>query len=100
MKNQILNRMHKTLKQLLIIVIIPTIVWGTTIYLLYRYWQMIIQDLSKLSSTEIVFPFWVGLLILLIVYIGAMLLLYVLVKKEEIDKIWENRSRRFTCKQK
>ena len=86
MKNHIQSEMHKTLKQLLLIIIIPTIVWGTTVYLLYRYWHMAIQNVSLLSNTEIAFPFWVALLILLIIYIGAMLILYILVKKEEIEE--------------
>jgi len=76
--------MHKILKQLLIIIIIPTIVWGTTLFLLCNYWGYVIQKVSEISSTEIIFPFWVALLVLLIVYICAMVIIYVLVEREEI----------------
>jgi hypothetical protein len=76
--------MHKILKQLLMIIIIPTIVWGTTLFLLCNYWGYVIQKVSEISSTEIIFPFWVALLVLLIVYICAMVIIYVLVEREEI----------------
>jgi len=78
--------MHKTLKQLLLIIIIPTIVWGTTLYLLCSFWEYVIQTVSNLSSTEIVFPFWVALIVLLIVYVGAMIILYVMAEREELIK--------------
>ena len=77
--------MRRELKNLLLIIIAPTIVWGTTGYLLYNYWRMIIQKVSELSRSDMVFPFWVILLILLIGYIASMLILYILVKKEEIE---------------
>jgi len=77
--------MHRELKNFLVIIIIPTIAWGITGYLLYKSWHMIIQNVSELSRTDTVFPFWVILLILLIGYIASMLILYTLVKKEEIE---------------
>jgi len=77
--------MHRELKNFLVIILIPTITWGTTGYLLYKSWHMIIQNVSELSRTDTVFPFWVILLILLIGYIASMLILYALVKKEEIE---------------
>lgn len=77
--------MRRELKNLLLIIIAPTIAWGTTAYLLYNYWRMIIQKVSELSRSDMVFPFWVILLILLIGYIASMLILYALVKKEEIE---------------
>jgi len=77
--------MRRELKNLLLIIIVPTIAWGTTGYLLYNYWHMIIQKVSELSRSDMVFPFWVILLILLIGYIASMLILYILVKKEEIE---------------
>ncbi len=80
--------MHKTLKQLLIVVIIPTIVWGTALFFLCLYWDFVIQTVSNLSNTEIIFPFWVALLVLLIIYIAAMLVLYLLVLNEEIKEMY------------
>lgn len=81
--------MHKTLKQLLLIIIIPTIVWGTTLYLLCSFWDHVIQTVGSFSSSEIVFPFWVALIVLLIVYIAAMIILYVLAEREEILKEYD-----------
>ena len=77
--------MRRELKNLLLIIIAPTIAWGTTGYLLYNYWCMIIQKVSELSRSDMVFPFWVTILILLIGYIASMLIIYTLVKKEEIE---------------
>ena len=80
--------MRKTLKQLLIIVIIPTIVWGTTLFFLCLYWEFVVQTISNLSNIEIIFPFWVALLVLLIIYIAAMLVLYLLVLTEEMKEMY------------
>ena len=77
--------MRRELKNLLLIIILPTIAWGTTAYVLYNYWRMITQKVSELSRSDLLFPFWVVLLILLIGYIVSMLILYILVKKEEIE---------------
>ena len=77
--------MRRELKNLLLIIILPTIAWGTTAYVLYNYWRMITQKVSELSRSDLLFPFWVILLILLIGYIVSMLILYILVKKEEIE---------------
>ena len=88
MKNQILSWMRKTLKQLLVVVIIPTIVWGTALFFLCLYWESVVQSVSNISNTEIIFPFWVALLVLLIIYIAAMLILYLLVLNEEIKEMY------------
>ncbi|MCK5458325.1 MAG: hypothetical protein KAI20_00410, partial [Thermoplasmatales archaeon] len=77
--------MRIELKNLLLIIILPTIAWGTTAIVLYNYWRMITQKVSELSRSDLLFPFWVILLILLIGYIASMLTLYALVKKEEIE---------------
>jgi len=92
--------MRRELKNLLLIIIVPTIVWGTTGYLLYNYWRMIIQKVSELSRSDTVFPFWVILLILLIGYIASMLILYILVKKEEIEMMIQVKGEFFQKKYK
>jgi hypothetical protein len=78
--------MRKTLKQLLIVVIIPTIMWVTSLLFLLGYWDFLVQTVSDLSNTEIVFPFWVALVVLLIIYIAAMLIIYLLVLTQEIKE--------------
>lgn len=87
--------MRRELKNLLLIIIVPTIAWGTTSYLLYNYWCMIIQKVSELSRSDMVFPFWVILLILLIGYIASMLIIYALVKKEEIEMMLQVKGESF-----
>lgn len=97
MKKPIQIWMQTTIKQLLIVVIIPTITWGTSLFFLCTYWEFIIQNMGNISSSEIVFPFWVALLVLLIVYIGAMLILYVLVLQEEM-RLQEELKKRYKLK--
>jgi predicted MFS family arabinose efflux permease len=87
--------MRGELKNLLLIIIVPTIAWVTTAYLLYNYWRMIIQKVSELSRSDMVFPFWVTLLILLIGYIASMLIIYALVKKEEIEMMLQAKGELF-----
>ena len=83
--------MRRELKNLLLIIIVPTIAWGTTAYLLYDYWRMIIQKVSELSRSDMVFPFWVAVLVLLIGYIASMLIFYILMKKEEIEMMMQGK---------
>jgi hypothetical protein len=78
--------MRKTVKQLLIVVIIPTIIWATSLLFLLGYWEVIIQTVSDVSNTHIIFPFWVALIVLLIIYIAAMLIIYLLVLTQEIKE--------------
>ena len=56
---------------------------------------MIIQKMSELSRCDMVFPFGAILLILLIGYIASMLILYALVKKEEIEMMLQVKGESF-----
>jgi len=85
MKYQIQSWMHKTLKQLLLIIIIPTIFWGLLAYSIFLYYYHGDMTLEGIIP-GLVFPFWLSHLFLLIGYILTMMLVYLLVRKKEIEK--------------
>ena len=78
--------MHENLKALVVVILIPTIIWGMLMYWHFLYTQGIIPGLRGYHDPNIVFPFWVVHTVMLICYIGTMICLYVFVKVKYYQK--------------
>jgi len=78
--------MHDNLKTLLVVVIIPTIFFVTLAYWHFLYIRGLVSGLTGNISPDVVFPFWVVNIVLLIMYIVSMIFLYMYIKKKEYEK--------------
>ncbi|MCK5261232.1 MAG: hypothetical protein KAJ44_03550 [Thermoplasmatales archaeon] len=75
--------MHKNLKDLLKIIVIPTVFFGVLTYWIFEYFYHGDMTLEGLSP-EAVFPFWVSHLFLLWGYMVTMLTAYFVIRKKDI----------------
>jgi hypothetical protein len=79
--------MQRKLKHLLLIVLVPTILWGTVFFLIYRYWYEELPLLESIGETNIAPPFWYIGIILAIGYIFSILIgYYSVVYKPKVEK--------------
>jgi hypothetical protein len=78
--------MHRKLPYLLLIVIVPTILWGIIFYLIYRYWHEELPLLGNIQETNVILPFWLIVLFLAIGYIFSLLIGYSMVYKSKTEK--------------
>jgi len=83
--------MRDTLKQALLIIIIPTILWGLLAYWHYLYSIGMVSGLMGYKTADVVFPVFLPYLFLLIGYVFSMIIIYLLIYKKEVEnQYWGN----------
>jgi hypothetical protein len=78
--------MHRIAKNIFIIIMVPTIIWGIIAFWHYQYLNLQYPGLAGFRDPAVQFPFWVVNIIILIGYIVTMVILYLIIYKKEFEE--------------